>query len=156
MDDVSARGWIHEKRKRDELYQCLLDWRWEWFCSLNLPQGKSFMDAEQYLKHWRSLFYKKGLKIGYMGLFSMLPHCHIHLLMVGYSADKSSLFHVDKWEWEKEWSRLTKQTADIQWINDVDAVAGYISFKNTYPGLYELLKPHNKKVLKSCKREKET
>ncbi len=147
--------WVQVNRKREAIQGFLLCWRWQWFCSMNLPSMTSYNNAERYLNRWRRLSFKQGVEVGYIGLWSRVPHSHVHLFMVGEKDDGFSLFHVEEDTWEKEWSSLTKQTAVIQWINDVDGVTEYVSFLNTPSGdLYELLIPYNTRILNRCRRDR--
>lgn len=145
--------WVVEERMRKAIHELFIQWRSQWFCTLNQPPKKSYDDAEGYLKEWRGLFYKAGIEIAYNGLWSMVPHHHVHLFMFGFNKEGLSLFDVEKDRWEKEWARLTKQKAVIRWINDHAPVTEYVSYRNTPPDKYQLLIPHNEKMLKRCKRK---
>ena len=150
---MDTEEWVKQQEIRKALQQWLLQWRPQWFCTMNLPPKKNYNDAEGYLKEWRRPFHKAGIEIGYNGLYLSVPHPHIHLLAMGCDKDEPSLIYVDREKWEQEWARLTKQTAVIRWINDPEAVTEYVAFKNTVPGKYELLSPHNEKMLGRYKRK---
>lgn len=152
MDRLSDQEWFVELLKKKALYDFFIQWEWEWFCTLNLPDGKGYDDAESYLKKWNKISYEERMRIGYLGVWSRVPHPHVHLLMFGINGDKS-LFDVDKKKWEKKWSKITKQRAVIRWINDVEAVSDYVSYRNTPLELYELVIPYGVNLMKRKKKK---
>lgn len=139
----------------------LLKYKWEWFCSLNLPSGCDCPMAESKLKAWRiKMGIKDHILIAYMGGFNTINNPHIHLLLWGKrNKFGQSLLNLDPKDWEYEWSQLNKYkdvqngsrlipcTAKIEPIYERGGVASYIATKNLPWDKSELIQPYNKRLL---------
>ena len=130
----------------------LFNYKWEWFCTLNLTPLDDCTRAESKLKAWRiKMGIKDHMLIAYMGAFNTINNPHIHLLLWGKgNRFGQTLLDLNYKDWENEWSRLTQSQSVIQplyLIYDRDQVASYIAYKNLPWGKSELIQPYNKRLL---------
>ena len=130
----------------------LLQYNWEWFCSLNLPHGADYARAESKLKVWRiKMGINDHILIAYMGVFNRVPQPHIHLLLSGKrNRFGQRLLDLNPKGWEVAWSGLTKSQAVIEPIYEREGVASYIAKKNLPWGRSELIQPYNNRLLKKA------
>jgi hypothetical protein len=133
----------------------LFNYKWEWFCSLNLQSGSDYPMAESKLKEWRTkMGVKNHILFAYMGVYNTVPQPHVHLLALGKrNRFGQTLLDLKPNTWEAAWSRLTKCQAVIQplyLIYDRDQVASYIANKNLHWDRSELIQPYNNRVLKKA------
>lgn len=126
----------------------LLNYKWQWFCSLNLKQGSDYSMAESKLKKWRiNVGINNHILIAYMGVYNTDPQPHIHLLVVVKNRHKKTLLNFNHKNWEKAWSDLTQCQAVIKPVYEREGVANYIAKKNLPWGKSELIQPYNKRIL---------
>jgi len=130
----------------------LFNYKWEWFCTLNLTPLDDCTRAESKLKAWRiKMGIKDHMLIAYMGAYNTVPQPHVHLLLWGKgNRFGQTLLDLNYKDWENEWSRLTQSQSVIQplyLIYDRDQVASYIAYKNLPWGKSELIQPYNKRLL---------
>lgn len=143
-----------EYKKIVEYRNCLSGmmngYEWEWFVSLNVPEG-SIENTEQLLKKWRqTLSINSHIRICYMGVVinSRITGNHIHLLMFGKNKNGQTLLDMDENQWETEWEKLTHRNCHIEIVRN-DGVIDYItSPKNTPPNHFEMVNPYGIKLLK--------
>jgi hypothetical protein len=136
---------------RESNKEFLLNYKWEWFCTLNLKSGSDYPMAESKLKDWRiNVGINNHILIAYMGIYNTIPQPHIHLLVLVKNRNKKTLLNFNHKKWEKEWSRLTKSQAVIEPIYERDGIANYIAIKNLPWDKSELIQPYNKRILKKA------
>jgi len=129
----------------------LLNYRWQWFCSLNLRSGSDYSLAESKLKAWRiKMCLSHHIQIAYMGVYNTMPQPHIHLLVLGKNRFKQTLWKVNRKDWEDSWSNLTKCQAVIEPVYERDGVTSYIANKNLPWDRSELIQPYNKRLLEKA------
>mgnify|MGYP001431319654 CR=1 FL=1 len=147
-----------EYEKIKNYRNCLSDWmndyNWEWFISLNLPNG-NIENTENLLKKWRcKMCSENHIQICYVGhiINSKITGHHVHLLMSGKNKDRKTLLDMDKYQWKKEWGKITHRNCDIQFIKD-DGVIDYMNKgKNTPHNYSEMVNPYNIKLLKKYRK----
>lgn len=144
--------WQRIKELGQANHEFLLNYRWQWFCSLNLKPGSDYDKAESKLKSWRiKMGIRDHILIAYMGAFNTVPQPHVHLLLWGKrNRFGQTLMDLNPRDWEASWSGLTKCQANIQplhLIYDRDQVASYIANKNMPEGKSELIHPYNRRLL---------
>ena len=84
---------LRTRKRRDSHIAFLDEWPWEWFCTLNLPQKSNHSDAEKLIKHWRiKLATREKIQVAYQGVFSLVPHEHVHLVMLGRNRRGETLY----------------------------------------------------------------
>lgn len=171
MDKVREEEERKYRQKQKEMYawcDYFKKWPWEWFCSLEFQkssrphenshiqawgthahrQKDSYSDAEGWLKKWALMQQKRDhIQIGYMGVYNTIPQPHIHLLVLGKNASGLTMFDLNEKDWEKGWSSITKATAVIKPITDLDGVCSYIAKTNMPQGRSEIINPYNTKLL---------
>jgi hypothetical protein len=133
-------------------HEFLFNYKWEWFCSLNLQSGSDYPMAESKLKTWRiNMGIKNHILIAYMGVYNTTPQPHIHLLVLGKRKRfGQTLLDLNPKGWEDAWSGLTKCQAVIEPIYEREGVASYIANKNLPWDKSELIQPYNKRLLKKA------
>ena len=60
--------WQRAKEINVAYHEFLFNYKWEWFCTLNLKPGSDYPLAESKLKTWRTMGIKDHMLIGYMGV----------------------------------------------------------------------------------------
>jgi len=135
-------------RNRNSLKDYWNRWPWEWFLTARLNN--------QYygliLKRFRIALQKdEHLQIAYVGLYVSYPQPHLHILMLGQNREGKSLSSVDSKSWEREWQKITHNTAIIESIYDQEGVVSYMVIHNTPNNHHEELMPYNRKLLKRMK-----
>jgi len=130
----------------------LLQYNWEWFCTLNLPSRTDCVSAESKLKDWRiNMGIKDRMLIAYMGVFNTINNPHIHLLLWGKrNRFGQTLLDLNPKSWEAAWSGLTKSQAVIEPIYQREGVVNYIAYKNLPWDKSELIQPYNSRLLKKA------
>jgi len=153
--------WQRIKELGQANHEFLLNYRWQWFCSLNLKPGSNYDMAESKLKSWRiKMGIKDHILIAYMGVFNTINNPHVHLLLWGKrNRFGQTLMDLNPKDWEHEWSTLNKYedvqnrshlipcTAEIEPIYEREGVASYIAKKNLPWNKSELIRPYNKRLL---------
>ena len=140
--------------------EMLLNYKWQWFCSLNLQSGSDCPMAESKLKAWRiNMGIKDHILIAYMGVFNTVPQPHIHLLLCSKrNRFGKTLMNLKPKDWQTGWSDITHCTAVIGPVYDREGVATYIAEKNLPLDKSELIKwdrseliqPYNKRLLEKA------
>ncbi len=143
--------WQRAKEINVAYHEFLLNYKWEWFCTLNLKPGSDYPIAESNLKTWRTMGIKDHMMIGYMGVFNTVPQPHIHLLALGKrNRFGYTLLDLEPYAWEAAWCGLTKCQAVIEPIYEREGIAYYIASKNLPWDRSELIQPYNNRVLKKA------
>ena len=156
--------WQRAKEINVAYHEFLFNYKWEWFCTLNLKPGSDYPLAESKLKDWRTkMGVKNHILFAYMGVYNTVPQPHIHLLALGKrNRFGQTLLDLKPNTWEAAWSGLTKCQAVIQplyLIYDRDQVASYIAYKNLHwdrsdknlpLDRSELIQPYNNRLLKKA------
>lgn len=139
---------------RNGLSDWMKEYKWEWFCTFNNPNGTS-ENTDKVLKKWTyTVCIKYNIQICYVGhiINSKITGDHIHLLMSGKNKDGKTLLDMDKSQWEDEWERITHRCSNIQPVYD-DGVFVYLNgLKNTPVNHSEMVVPYNTKLLKKYRK----
>ncbi len=139
-------------RKANEDF--LFNYKWQWFCTLNLKQGSDYSMAESKLKKWRiNVGINNHILIAYMGVYNTVPQPHIHLLVVVKNRHKKTLLNFNHNNWEKAWSDLTQCQAVIEPVYEREGVANYIAKKNLPRNISEFTQRNNKRIFKEVQSE---
>lgn len=129
---------------------------WEWFCTMNLREGVDVTIAEIFLKRWRiRVCRREHIRVCYVGLLSMRPQPHLHLLMAGLDHYGHTLADRVWFRSESAWEVIAKRDCVIQPIlHEPDRVLGYITHYNTPADRFELLIPYGERLLEKKRQIK--
>jgi len=144
-------GWAQDMKLKGGYGHFFNCWEWEWFCSLPLVLN-NYSIAEKKLKVWRRDLAKgEHIQVASMGVYTIVPMPHIHLLAFGKNKLGKTLYDVDTATWEDHWAHLTKRRAVIEEIFDSGGAVHYVSHLNTPPDRSEMLQSYNKHLLNKRK-----
>lgn len=144
--------WKRKEAISEAFQEMLMEYDWEWFCTLNLNTSTDCQRAEGYLKQWRvRMGIIDKILFGYMGVYNTIPQPHIHLLI---KSKKNKLgqtvLDFNHESWESAWRDITHNDAVITPVFDPEGVAAYISGKNLPWDRSELIIPYQKRLLRKA------
>lgn len=143
---MGFEDYAYRQHYREALRDYLEQYRWEWFCSLNLA-GHQSVSADSYIKKFtRGVGKRERIQVCCMGVKVLKPQLHVHLLMSGLDRYGHTLADKDVGRSERLWQTLTRGCAVIKYVRDAGA-SGYISFCNTPPEASELIEPYGVELL---------
>jgi len=131
---------------------------WQWMATLDLEPGTTQEKAERLLKWWRkSIYGYHKLQIAHEGIFNAQGNTgrHLHLLMLGRSANGRSLLHIpdpEVRELEHTWQKMAHRSASIEWVYDLLGAVRYVYGNNvTNNPAWQQLCAYNKRLLKKAR-----
>jgi len=139
---------------RDQLFEFYFQRNYDYFCTLSLPND-NVEKAERLLKKWRGKLRKKAhIQIAYVGniITSKFTGAHVHLLMLGRNHKGETISNEDKKILGKFWAATSACDFHIRDYEDSGAEDYITKAKNTPINDFELVIPHNKKLLEEHRK----
>jgi hypothetical protein len=108
-----------DSKKWNEITCRLLEIPWQWYCSMNLPDGSDYTRALLLLNKWQvQLFLNEKIKIGCWGVYDPIPHSHLHIVAIGSCEHVPVLLREYLQIAENQWVSITNKPIFIKGIDE--------------------------------------